>query len=203
MPHVFGHDSNLKWSARQELHLRSLGSRPSMLLLHHALFAPVRTEHTGDLFSWGMRDPHTLNLSPAVRFLKLALSMGLAPTLFPQTTGCFSIQLREQNGLPAEALRRRHARPPSRRRYGGHPSLEPTDAGSERRRVGSAGPRFAKRTSMIGQLTCGGTGSSNAPGASARALFCFVTLVALRKQFTGRQSDHFPKMVAGVGVTPT
>src|SRR5262249_53654746 len=30
---------------------------------------------------------------PAVR---LALPVGLAPTLFPQTTGCFSIQLREQ-----------------------------------------------------------------------------------------------------------
>ena len=30
--------------------------------------------------------------------MKLALSMGLAPTLFPQTTGCFSIQLRERNG---------------------------------------------------------------------------------------------------------
>lgn len=28
--------------------------------------------------------------------LKLAFSMGLAPTIFPQTTGCFSIQLREQ-----------------------------------------------------------------------------------------------------------
>ena len=58
---------HLRWSARQDLHLRSLGSRPSMLLLHHALFAPVRMEHTGDLFSWGMRDPHTLNLCPAVR----------------------------------------------------------------------------------------------------------------------------------------
>src|SRR5712692_8728519 len=30
-----------KWSARQDLHLRSLGPRPSMLLLHHALFAPA------------------------------------------------------------------------------------------------------------------------------------------------------------------
>ena len=27
---------------------------------------------------------------------KMALSMGLAPTAFPQTTGCFSIQLRER-----------------------------------------------------------------------------------------------------------
>ena len=29
----------LNWSARQELHLRSPGSRPGMLLLHHALLA--------------------------------------------------------------------------------------------------------------------------------------------------------------------
>ena len=28
------------WSARQELHLRSLGPRPSVLLLHSALLAP-------------------------------------------------------------------------------------------------------------------------------------------------------------------
>ena len=35
---------------------------------------------------------------------RLALSMGLAPTLFPQTTGCFSIQLRERNGLPGRSL---------------------------------------------------------------------------------------------------
>src|SRR5215471_18560254 len=34
--------------------------------------------------------------------LKMALSMGLAPTLFPQTTGCFSIQLREHDGLPCK-----------------------------------------------------------------------------------------------------
>ena len=41
MPHVFGHGSNLKkWSARQDLHLRSPGPKPGMLLLHHALFAP-------------------------------------------------------------------------------------------------------------------------------------------------------------------
>src|SRR6266478_8868211 len=31
MPHVFGHGSNLNWSARQDLHLRSLGPRPSVL----------------------------------------------------------------------------------------------------------------------------------------------------------------------------
>src|SRR5438128_1824281 len=38
-----------------------------MLLLHHALFAPVCLGHTRDFVSWGMRDPHTLNLCPAVR----------------------------------------------------------------------------------------------------------------------------------------
>src|SRR5437016_10909777 len=30
-----------KWSARQDLHLRSPGPKPGMLLLHHALFAPA------------------------------------------------------------------------------------------------------------------------------------------------------------------
>ena len=39
------------WSARQELHLRSLGPKPSMLLLHYALVAPAcssrRSRRTG------------------------------------------------------------------------------------------------------------------------------------------------------------
>jgi hypothetical protein len=34
----------------------------------------------------------------------VALPIGLAPTLSPQTTGCFSIQLRKQNGLPGRSL---------------------------------------------------------------------------------------------------
>ena len=38
---------------------------------------------------------------------RLALSMGLAPTLFPQTTGCFSIQLRELVGSVGNAPIRR------------------------------------------------------------------------------------------------
>ena len=54
---VFDHGSNLKWSARQDLHLRSLGPRPSVLLLHYALMADLK---------------------------------GLAPSAFPQTTGCSS-----------------------------------------------------------------------------------------------------------------
>ncbi len=31
MPHVFGHGSSSNWSARQDLHLRSLGPKPSAL----------------------------------------------------------------------------------------------------------------------------------------------------------------------------
>ncbi len=31
--------NQLNWSARQDLHLRSLGPKPSMLLLHYALMA--------------------------------------------------------------------------------------------------------------------------------------------------------------------
>ena len=42
-----GHGSNRNWSARQDLHLRSLGSRPSMLLLHHALIRPDGVKRSG------------------------------------------------------------------------------------------------------------------------------------------------------------
>jgi hypothetical protein len=42
-------------------------------------------------------------LDTELRSVKLALPVGLAPTLFPQTTGCFSIQLRERNGLPSRS----------------------------------------------------------------------------------------------------
>src|SRR5437667_12862034 len=52
----------LKWSARQDLHLRSPGPKPGMLLLHHALVAPPCWGHTGDFVSWSFGDPHTLNL---------------------------------------------------------------------------------------------------------------------------------------------
>ena len=39
MPSVFDHGSE-KWSARQDLHLRSPGPKPGMLLLHYALRRP-------------------------------------------------------------------------------------------------------------------------------------------------------------------
>src|SRR5215510_13504426 len=57
MPRVFDHGSNLKWSARQDLHLRSLDPEPSMLLLHYALVAPANGWRRG-LVSVEMQPAH-------------------------------------------------------------------------------------------------------------------------------------------------
>jgi hypothetical protein len=82
------------------------------------------------------------------------------------------------------------------RRHSLHPMLEAqcrcasTELRVQFPMVGSAGPRFVKRTSIVGTLTCGGTGSSNAPVRRFR--LCFATPVALRKQFTVAQPDYFP-----------
>ena len=46
-----------KWSARQDLHLRSPGSRPGMLLLHHALIAPAIRKAPGAWFCWRQAAP--------------------------------------------------------------------------------------------------------------------------------------------------
>ena len=76
-----------------------------MLLLHYAVLPRLIGKGSRGLFSlwrrglaapWGGR-----------RFGDLALSMGLAPTLYPQTTGCFSIQLRELVGGVGNAPIRR------------------------------------------------------------------------------------------------
>jgi hypothetical protein len=64
-----------------------------------------------------------------------------------------------------------------------------------RRLVGSAGPPFAIANSRIQGNYLVGTGSSNAP-VVASGMFEDTG-------FTGRQPDHFPKVVAGVGVAPT
>jgi hypothetical protein len=75
MPHVFDHGSfeigpprrsseSEDWSARQELHLRSPGSKPGMLLLHHALFGPMEFRDRGR----ENRDAETLGNGLAVRF---------------------------------------------------------------------------------------------------------------------------------------
>src|SRR5438105_12315808 len=86
------------WSARQDLHLRSPGPKPGMLLLHHALFAPACLGHTGDFVSWGWRDPHTLNLCPAVRIENWRTRRELHPQPSRRQRVALLIELRVQNG---------------------------------------------------------------------------------------------------------
>ena len=57
MPHVFGEGNKQITSARQDLHLRSPGTRPRMLLLHHALFAPAMWKAPGAWFCGKRIDP--------------------------------------------------------------------------------------------------------------------------------------------------
>ena len=59
MPDVFDHGSTVKWSERQDFHLRPPGPKPG------ALKTELRSE-------------------------KMADPKGLAPSAFPQTTGCSS-----------------------------------------------------------------------------------------------------------------
>ena len=82
MPHVFGHGSNSNWSARQDLHLRSLGPRPSMLLLHHALL-PRRMVGTGGLVLVEVESAFLGTYSIG----DLADPKGFAPSALPPTTG--------------------------------------------------------------------------------------------------------------------
>src|SRR6516225_8909570 len=83
-----------KWSARQDLHLRSLGPRPSVLLLHYALIALIVAiepgRRTQDNKPWNRSCGKILNsalytLHSALRtpHSKMALPAGLAPTFFP------------------------------------------------------------------------------------------------------------------------
>ena len=57
MPHVFGEGNKQITSARQDLHLRSPGPKPGMLLLHHALDAPAFGKAPGTWFLWKMDSP--------------------------------------------------------------------------------------------------------------------------------------------------
>ena len=77
-----------KWSARQDLHLRSPGPKPGMLLLHHALFAPACLGAHRGLCFMGMAGPTHLEPVSRGKNRKLADPKGVAPSAFPQTTGC-------------------------------------------------------------------------------------------------------------------
>ena len=62
------------WSARQDLHLRSPGPRPGMLLLHHTLFAPARFGRApGSCFRW-QRPVSSLDGGAAVRFVEMPIA---------------------------------------------------------------------------------------------------------------------------------
>ena len=58
------------WSARQDLHLRSLGPKPRMLLLHHALIAPTAVSSRQE--KRGTPNPGN---SPAVRPFKFEIQV--------------------------------------------------------------------------------------------------------------------------------
>ena len=82
MPRLFSHGSNGKWSARQDLHPRFLGPKPSVLLLHYALDTPDglsrRRGHGGH---------GNTNLGDMFRGETLADPKGVAPSTLPPTTG--------------------------------------------------------------------------------------------------------------------
>ncbi len=47
MPDIFDHAAERNWSARQDLHLRSLGPKPSALLLRYALMLRAVLKNAG------------------------------------------------------------------------------------------------------------------------------------------------------------
>ena len=67
--------------------------------------------------------------------------------------------------------------------------------------VGNAGPRFAKRTFIFGQLISGGTGSSNAPVVIFR--HCLTTAGLQTAGRITSLNGSAQAVVAGVGVAPT
>ena len=84
-----------KWSARQDLHLRSLGPRPSMLLLHYALVAPANTESAGDLVSCGNGKSRSLE---RVSVGDWRTRRELHPQPSRRQRGALLIELRVRNG---------------------------------------------------------------------------------------------------------
>lgn len=80
MPDVFGHDSTVNWSERQDFHLRPPGPKPGAL----------KTELRSDK----MADPKGVGFPSLTRWMPQASLFAIAncnaPSAFPQTTGCSS-----------------------------------------------------------------------------------------------------------------
>lgn len=93
MPRVFGHGSE-KWSARQDLHLRSPGPKPGMLLLHHALKkAPAPS---GDGAGTGGRRDINPGNSPALKIEENGGPEGACTLNPPADNGALCLELRVQ-----------------------------------------------------------------------------------------------------------
>ena len=115
-------------------------------LLRYALFDPVCIERTEDLFSLGMRDPHTLKLCPAARFENWRTRRELHPQPSRRQRGALLIELRIQKWLAEPKLETHRG---VGERYG-PPSLRSGEAASlslrfERWLVGSAGNAPVRR----------------------------------------------------------
>src|SRR6266516_1370949 len=84
VPHVFGHSSNLKLVSAAGFAPAVTRSKPGMLLLHDALFAPVCLGHTGDLCFVESAGPTHLEPVSRGKIRKLADPyQGVAPSAFP------------------------------------------------------------------------------------------------------------------------
>ena len=81
-----------KWSARQELHLRSLGPKPRMLLLHHALETPEAPTRASGVM--GNTEHRTLAQCSAARIEKWRTRRGLHPQPSRRQRGALLIELR-------------------------------------------------------------------------------------------------------------
>jgi hypothetical protein len=171
------HHSNTpfrKWSARQDLHLRSLGPRPSMLLLHYALLALTAV-------SSGQEKRRTPNLGngPAVRLINSKLEARNQ-----------DFRLEMQESWPSESkIQNRNSKMKWRSRWDLHPHS------SRRQRVAFLFSYGSDK--MVG-------GAGNAPVVTSDVYFSTLVLqTSSRIASRGKFEVRVFEMVAGVGVAPT
>ncbi len=132
----FGHGSgNGQRGPAGAGHLRSLGPKPRMLLLHHALETPGNAhERPG---SWGRG---SVNLGTLFRgeIRKVADPKGLAPSTLPQTTGRSTLSYGSGQHRPPSLIGASAGQPSPINGEDGLPSRSPSNAMGEgwwRRRV--------------------------------------------------------------------
>ncbi len=88
--------STQKWSARQELHLRSPGPRPGMLMLHHARLPPtIRVRSRG----WLITDFALLGVRFRGKDCQNGASDGNCTHILPADNGLLCVKLLRLNKL--------------------------------------------------------------------------------------------------------